>query len=442
MKEPETGKKENTGKSGYSITTWRLHLWCRHPEWLRTTQEFYNRIAEFYYNLLLDHTDLWELGSQQTLRELEIMSIPGRGGRIPSDPLPWQKVPLYFRRAAANEGIASAKSYISRFAQDEKIGRAEKLNAAVTYYKGMYQDFSAKEITLRVWTGDTWTWMHCRLSGRDFPENARLMSPSVVFEYKYDMLHVPVRQNNENTATVRQRMQAGCRILCIQFTNSDAFAAGVVLDGTGQEIAVKFWKGGKEYSHHCRKLLEKIQKSQEATGGRQTGRVDQKYWMHLKHLSEHYGHQVTSQILRFAVEQDVSVIVLVGLYSAIYIALKKSSTIARTTIAGAIINVLVNLALIRFIGLYAASISTLVSYASTALYRRIDIRKYIKIKVNVKNILLNSVAVVFVTLSYYFNITILNVAALVIACIYAVGINWKLIKMFFAEIRKYKKEGN
>ena len=310
MKEPETGKKENTGKSGYSITTWRLHLWCRHPEWLRTTQEFYNRIAEFYYNLLLDHTDLWELGSQQTLRELEIMSIPGRGGRIPSDPLPWQKVPLYFRRAAANEGIASAKSYISRFAQDEKSGRAEKLNAAVTYYKGMYQDFSAKEITLRVWTGDTWTWMHCRLSGRDFPENARLMSPSVVFEYKYDMLHVPVRQNNENTATVRQRMQAGCRILCIQFTNSDAFAAGVVLDGTGQEIAVKFWKGGKEYSHHCRKLLEKIQKSQEATGGRQTGRVDQKYWMHLKHLSEHYGHQVTSQILRFAVEQDVSVIVL------------------------------------------------------------------------------------------------------------------------------------
>ena len=73
---------------------------------------------------------------------------------------------------------------------------------------------------------------------------------------------------------------------------------------------MKFWKGGNEYSHHCRKLLEKIQKSQEATGGRQTGRVDQKYWMHLKHLSEHYGHQVTSQILRFAVEQDVSVIVL------------------------------------------------------------------------------------------------------------------------------------
>ncbi len=133
--------------------------------------------------------------------------------------------------------------------------------------------------------------------------------------------------------------------------------------------------------------------------------------------------------------------ILVGLYSAVYIALKKSSTIARTTIAGAIINVLVNLVLIKYIGLYAASISTLVSYASTALYRRIDIRKYIRIKVNVPNIVLNSVAVAFVTMSYYFNNDIVNVVTLLIACIYTVGINRKLIKMVISEIRKYMKEG-
>lgn len=131
--------------------------------------------------------------------------------------------------------------------------------------------------------------------------------------------------------------------------------------------------------------------------------------------------------------------ILVGLYSAIYIALKKSSTIARTTIAGAIINVLVNLILVKFIGLYAASISTLVSYASTALYRRIDIRKYIQMKENIHNLLLNTIIVVFVSGSYYFNNEILNIVTLLIACIYAVGVNLKLIKMLFAEISKYKK---
>lgn len=97
--------------------------------------------------------------------------------------------------------------------------------------------------------------------------------------------------------------------------------------------------------------------------------------------------------------------------------------------------------LIKYIGLYAASISTLVSYASTALYRRIDIRKYIRIKVNVPNIVLNSVAVAFVTMSYYFNNDIVNVVTLLIACIYTVGINRKLIKMVISEIRKYMKEG-
>lgn len=133
--------------------------------------------------------------------------------------------------------------------------------------------------------------------------------------------------------------------------------------------------------------------------------------------------------------------ILVGLYSAIYIALKKSSTIARTTIAGAIINVFVNLALINFIGLYAASISTLVSYASTALYRRLDINKYIHIKANALNILINSVIIIFVIVTYYINNSIINAISLLIACIYAIGINQKLIRMLFIEIKHYKKEG-
>ena len=152
--------------------------------------------------------------------------------------------------------------------------------------------------------------MHCRLSGREFPENAALMSPSVVFEYKYDMLHVPVKKESGNTATIKQRMKEDCNILSIQFTNSDAFAVGSVLNCQGQEQAVKFWGGGREYSHHCRRILEKIRKSQQATAGNQKGKADQKYWMHLKHLSEHYGHQVSSQIIGFALEQQASVIVL------------------------------------------------------------------------------------------------------------------------------------
>jgi O-antigen/teichoic acid export membrane protein len=47
--------------------------------------------------------------------------------------------------------------------------------------------------------------------------------------------------------------------------------------------------------------------------------------------------------------------VVVGLYSVIYVALKKSSEIAKTSLFAAIINIVVDLALIRVIGLYAVS---------------------------------------------------------------------------------------
>ena len=97
---------------GYSITTRRLRLCCGHPEWLRKTQDFYNEIESFYYDLLLAHEELGELGSQRTLRALEVLTIMGRDKQVPQNPLPWEKVPLYFRRAAINSAIAAANHYI------------------------------------------------------------------------------------------------------------------------------------------------------------------------------------------------------------------------------------------------------------------------------------------------------------------------------------------
>lgn len=65
-------------KQGYAITTWRLRLRCKHPEWLETTQNFYNEIQKFYYDLYLERPELWKENSQNALRGLETLSIPGR----------------------------------------------------------------------------------------------------------------------------------------------------------------------------------------------------------------------------------------------------------------------------------------------------------------------------------------------------------------------------
>ena len=71
--------------------------------------------------------------------------------------------------------------------------------------------------------------------------------------------------------------------------------------------------------------------------------------------------------------------VIVGLYSVIYVALKKSTEIAKTSFWAAVINIGVDVALIKFIGLYAASISTLVAYATMSIYRYFHIKKYVNV---------------------------------------------------------------
>lgn len=321
------GKRRMSSGQGYCITTWRMRLRCKHPQWLRETQELFNGIELFYYNLLLEHEELWEQNSQGTLRGLEILSLSGKDKRVPVNPLPWEDVPPYFRRAAANTGIAAAKSHISR-GKTSYVNKAEKLNSAVVFYKRMYRDFSAEEITLKVWTGTQWQWMRCRLYGKEFPKDAELMSPSVVFERDFIMLHVPVKEPTCDTSSIKLRMKEGRNICGLQFTNGDAFAVGCVMDKDGKELGVRFFRGGEEYSHYCRSLMEKIHKSRAALGDTPKGHLskghlpkgnppkghppkdhpNQKYWMHLKHLSDHYAHQVSREIIEFCLENKVSVI--------------------------------------------------------------------------------------------------------------------------------------
>ena len=133
-------------KQGYAITTWRLRLRCKHPEWLETTQNFYNEIQKFYYDLYLERSELWNENSQNALRGLETLSIPGRTRKQVEYPLPWNNALLYFRRSAANAAIAAVKSYLTRSAGGY-AGKTETFHSAVTYYKGMYRELTSHLLT-------------------------------------------------------------------------------------------------------------------------------------------------------------------------------------------------------------------------------------------------------------------------------------------------------
>jgi len=71
---------------------------------------------------------------------------------------------------------------------------------------------------------------------------------------------------------------------------------------------------------------------------------------------------------------------MTGFQGGIYIACKATKSVGLTTVAAAVCNIVVDLALIKHIGLYAASGSTLVSFIFLFVYRMINVRKLVSIK--------------------------------------------------------------
>lgn len=74
---------------------------------------------------------------------------------------------------------------------------------------------------------------------------------------KWLMLHVPVKQENSDARTAKERMKEGCRVCGVRFTNTDSFAVCSVLDEQSRPVSVKNCHGGNAYRHHCKTLLKK-----------------------------------------------------------------------------------------------------------------------------------------------------------------------------------------
>ena len=115
--------------------------------------------------------------------------------------------------------------------------------------------------------------------------------------------------------------------------------------------------------------------------------------------------------------------VVVCLYSAVYIAKKMTKQVATVSIIGAIINITINVLFIKYIGVYAASISTAISYFAMMLYRHIDLKKYVNIKYESGLIVKTFLIFTFSIILYYQKNMILNIINLIVVVIYAFIMN-------------------
>ncbi len=121
----------------------------------------------------------------------------------------------------------------------------------------------------------------------------------------------------------------------------------------------------------------------------------------------------------------------------IYIAYKKTLSVGITTIISAVINIIVNIMLVKFIGLFAASISTVCGYLFIDIYRYLDIKRLIRIKFDIKRIFMGLLLVVFSSVLCYQRNVITDIINIVLSTVIFVILN-RILFMQMIDLIKRK----
>jgi len=107
----------------------------------------------------------------------------------------------------------------------------------------------------------------------------------------------------------------------------------------------------------------------------------------------------------------------------IYVAYKKSKSVGITTTVAAAINLITDIASIKWIGLYAASGSTLISYVFLFVYRIIDVQKIVKLRYDLSHMCFVLGIMVMEAVLCFMQNTILNVLNLMVGIVLFILLN-------------------
>lgn len=126
---------------------------------------------------------------------------------------------------------------------------------------------------------------------------------------------------------------------------------------------------------------------------------------------------------------------LSSFYGGIFAAYKDTKIMGSSTVWSAIINLTVNFALIKFIGVWAAILSTFISIFTIYLYRSYKIKKYVNLDKD-KNIYLNILFLITIIATYYINNILLSSVSFILVLLYSMYINKNFINVFLKKIKK------
>ena len=128
--------------------------------------------------------------------------------------------------------------------------------------------------------------------------------------------------------------------------------------------------------------------------------------------------------------------------AGIYAANMKTVNVGITTIVAAICNIAIDFIFINRIGLYAASISTLVSYILLTVYRMINVQKFQKIKFDIRILVVDTLVLCVMICLFIHNTLWGNVLNFIIGIGVAILLNKDILGLIIKKLmRGHKNPG-
>jgi IS605 OrfB family transposase len=298
--------------------------------WFAANQALFNQVASFYFQVIQAHELVLELSHQEAMRALEKLTHTTKHNSNPIMPLSEiaQDIPAMFRRAAISSALGSARSFYAHLkawrARKEKAQTKGKKfterppvpprswNKSATIYAGQWKERSANSIMLKLWTGSCWSWVRCRITGRELPEGTDQSSPQLVRHGKEWWLHTPVERKFSSPAKVEEQMtsNAQTKICAVDLNMDGAIAVCTIQTAEGSTIATRFIGGGRAVSGFRKRQLGRIARHRSRTGLLAIGEQDNvDLWASINQRDEDFAHQVSHRLVQFAREQGASILV-------------------------------------------------------------------------------------------------------------------------------------
>lgn len=132
--------------------------------------------------------------------------------------------------------------------------------------------------------------------------------------------------------------------------------------------------------------------------------------------------------------------IIVSFLGSIYVAKKLTKEVAKTSFGAGVLNILINVFLVKYIGIFAAAISTVLAFFIMSIFRIVDVQKYVKLKINFKEFSIVLLLFLISLLLYYFNNTLISAIYLVLVIVYVFIDNKNYINLILKKVKNWKNQ--